>query len=149
MPTMHVCNGDDHHVHLQVSANGAVYDVAVDILSSKSTGTAAEVAFTQLDAPLAGMPWAEGWHAGTPLDYVGSLKEHASSFTSMPEAMLATTVEQQLATANHVSIFGTGYGPTGMHKIHRNYTNEDGAVVVSPTLPSAHYLLFHFSTQAF
>ena len=147
--TQHTCNGDDHHVHLQVMAGGAVYDVAVNILSDKATGTAGDVSFDELDAPLAGGAWQEGWHSPVALDYVATLGLHASSFTSKTPAELDTLLLQELAPANHISVYGTGYGPTGMHLIHRKYPGEDGAVVIRPTTGTPHYFVFHFATQSF
>ena len=148
-PTVHTCNGDDHHVHLQVAAGGAVYDVAVNILSDQATGTAGDVLVDELDAPLAGSEWIEGWHTPVALDYVITLGLHATAFTAKGPDELAAQLEQELAAVNHISVYGTGYGPDGMHLIHRNKTNQDGALVLYPTTGAPRYIAFHFATQTF
>jgi hypothetical protein len=145
----HGCNSDQDHLHLQVSAAGAVYDVAVTLVSTQSTGMP-EVFLAEKDAPLGNGPWAEGWHSGTErFDYVSNLGLHASDFTATPAAALATKLEGSLGTVNHISIYATGYGPTGAHKVHRNGFGFDGALVLQPTSATPHVLAFHFSTQPF
>jgi hypothetical protein len=50
---------------------------------------------------------------------------------------------------NHISVFGTGYGPDGAHLIHRNGQGHDGLLVTQPLSTPAHARLFSFTTQAF
>ena len=56
---------------------------------------------------------------------------------------------QEVITSDNVSVFATGYGPTGVHKVHRNGGGADGAIVVNPTTATPHLMVFHFSTQTF
>ena len=149
LPGTHSCNGDDHHVHLQVLMHGSVYDVAIDTLSSKQTGTAAEVFFATKDEALVDGAWSEGWHTNVSLDYAKTLGSHSGDFTQMTESALANAILQELSMVNHISVFGTGYGPDGMHDIHRKSSGEDGCVVTEPLSGTSHYLLFHFSNQTF
>jgi hypothetical protein len=135
----HACNGDSTHVHLQVKVDGAVYDVAVN-----ADGLEAEA-----DAPLPGSPWSEGWHAGDQLDYVNDLGLHASSFTLTGLTAVRQRIEAELASANHVAIYATGYGPTGVHLVHRQGSGRDGAIVLDPLGPKPHILAFRFDTQTF
>ena len=58
-------------------------------------------------------------------------------------------VESELATANHVSVYMTGYNSSGGHLVHRQGTNIDGAIVIDPLSPTSHALLFRFSTDSF
>ncbi|HTJ42814.1 MAG TPA: hypothetical protein VL463_12010 [Kofleriaceae bacterium] len=141
--TTHSCNGDDTHVHLQVKSNGAVYDVAVNVSDP------ANVDFLAEDLPLPDGAWSEGWHAGQAalLDYP-SIGVHAADFTGVPAAQLETTLNSELANANHVSIFMTPYGPDGGHLVHRNGNGNDGAIVIEP-LGRSRLLMFHFANQAF
>jgi hypothetical protein len=132
------CNGDSTHVHLQVQMQGSIYDVAVN-----ADGYEAE-----LDAPLAGGSWSEGWHTQDGLDYPNDLGAHSAAFTTTGLSTVAAEVEQRLANANHVAIFCTGYGPTGCHLVHRN-SGSDGAIVIDPLSPTAHWLLFDFSGDTF
>jgi hypothetical protein len=83
------------------------------------------------------------------LDYPQSLGLHTNSFAATNPSALAQKVESELAQANHVSIFATGYGPDGAHEVHRKGFGEDGAIVINPLSPKAHLILFRFSTQTF
>jgi hypothetical protein len=134
----HQCNGDSTHVHLQVLSSGSVYDVAVNV-----DGLEAEI-----DTPLPGEAWSEGWHTQEGLDYPSQLGVHASAFNLTGLSAVAAQVEQQLAQANHVAIFCTGYGPTGCHLVHRN-SGHDGAIVIDPLAATSHWLLFDFSGDSF
>ena len=138
-PNTHQCNGDTSHLHLQVKAGGAVYDVAVNV-----DGLEAEA-----DAALPGSPWAEGWHPGDELDYPKDLALHAPAFTLTGLSAVRQRVENAIASANHVSIYATGYGPTGGHLIHRQGSGRDGAIVIDPLSAKPHVLAFRFDTQTF
>jgi hypothetical protein len=140
------CRSDAHHVHLQVLVNGGVQDIAVNVDSNVGNP---DVDFLTLNAPLAGAAWTEGWHASQQLDFVNNLGVHSGSFTEKTPSQLASLVDTTLASANHVSIFTTGFDATGGHLIHRNPTNHDGAIVINPLSSSPTYLLFHFTTQSF
>lgn len=142
------CNGDSNHLHLQVRANGADYDIAVDIHSKKTPATP-DVWFLAKDAPMPDGPWHEGWNTSNlSMEYVHSFGVHSDQFTSTPEAQLATELEAELATANHISVYATGYGPTGAHNVHRS-GGGDGAIIIHPLSPTPHVLLFHFASQTF
>jgi hypothetical protein len=118
--------------------NGSIYDVAVNV-----DGFEAE-----MDAPLVGDPWGEGWHTQDGLDYPSQLNAHSSAFTLTGISTVASEVEQQLAQANHIAVFCTGYGATGCHLVHRN-SGRDGAVVIDPLSATPHWLLFDFSGDSF
>jgi hypothetical protein len=84
------------------------------------------------------------------LDYPTSLGVHATAFTQpATAAALAQKIESELTSANHIAIFATGYGPTGAHDVHRRGSSEDGAIVIDPLSPSAHLMLFRFTTDSF
>ena len=141
--TSHSCNGDSSHVHLQVRANGAVYDVAVNVSDPQN------VDYLAKDLALPDGAWTEGWHPGQAalLDYP-TLGVHAADFAPTPQAQLESAIDTELADANHVSIFMTGYGPDGGHLVHRNGNGDDGAIVIRP-LGAPRLLMFHFANQAF
>jgi hypothetical protein len=136
------CNADGDHVHLQVRVDGEVYDVAVNVDAASG-----DVLYLEHDAPLTAGAWSEGWHPGDPLDYL-SLGLHDSDFAAQSESALVSAITSALATANHVSIYGTGYGSDGLHLVHRNH-GFDGAIVVRPLSASPHYLLFDFVDEPF
>ena len=137
------CNGDSGHIHIQVQANGDVYDVAVDV--GKTPGDAL---LYETDMALPDGAWSEGWHGSDALSYT-SLGLTASEFVSQVPATLAQHLEQELATVNHISIFGTGYSSqNGCHDIHY-YNGNDGALVLEPLSATPHVLFFRFSTQSF
>lgn len=140
------CSGDAHHVHLQVLVNGGIENIAVNVDSSVGNP---DVDFLTINASLKNGAWLEGWHPSQQFDYVTSLGVHASTFTETTPTQLISLVNADLATANHISIFTTGFDATGGHLIHRNPTNHDGAIVVNPLSSNPQYLLFHFTTQTF
>lgn len=140
------CRGDDNHIHLQVKVNGGIEDIAVN--SASTTGNP-DVDFRTIGAALRGGAWTEGWHPGQTLDYPSNLGVTSGSFTEENQTQLTASVGNLIANANHVSIFGTGFDPTGGHLIHREGSNHDGAIVINPTTSNPTYLLFHFTTQSF
>jgi hypothetical protein len=138
------CNADQGHVHLQVEMNGATYDVAVNVDDPEN------VRYLARDLPLGGPAWTEGWHTGEDglLDYP-AMGVHAGDFASVPRDQLTAAIDAELADANHVSIYMTGYGPDGGHNIHRRSTFLDGAIVIRPLSAHPRLLLFHFDDQDF
>ena len=145
-PGQHSCNGDSDHLHLQVKANGAIYDVAVN-MKSQQDPTNPDVFLAERDHAIPGGAWAEGWHPASD-DYV-QLGLHSTDFTQMPLAQLAAKVEADLGPANHISVLCTGYGPTGCHDVHRRGGNTDGAIIMNPLSSPSHLFLFHFAAQTF
>jgi len=137
------CNADSSHVHLQIKMNGSIYDVAVNV---GSTGSADDVHTTTRDIPLP--QWSEGWHPGVLEDYV-SLGVHSTDMTLQSRSQIASDLTSDLATVNHISVFGTGYGPDGAHLVHRNGQGHDGLVVTNPLSSPAHVRMFSFTNQAF
>ncbi|HSD86573.1 MAG TPA: hypothetical protein VLB44_03630 [Kofleriaceae bacterium] len=127
------------HIVLQVTMNGAAYRMVINT----------DGLVDQLDAPLAGPAWGDGWHTDAQLDYVSTLHVASSAFT--PPADVVALVTDQLELGAHVSVFGTSSGGVkadSAHLIHRNSANADGAIVIHPdTAP--HYILFRFSNQSF
>lgn len=136
------CNADSDHVHLQIQMNGAIYDVAVNVGDSNMDDV--HTTTRELALPV----WQEGWHTGVLEDYV-SLGVHSTDIPLGTRAQNAADIMNELATVNHISVFGTGYGPEGAHLIHRNGQGHDGLVVTQPLSTPAHARLFSFTTQAF
>ncbi len=147
-PTQHGCSADAGHLHLQIKVQSDVYDVAITLVSDQKA-TSPEVYLAERDAAIANGAWSEGWHPGDRFDYAGNLGLHAADFTPLQKAPLLQRLEAGLAGVNHISIYATGYGPTGAHKVHRNGGGTDGALVLQPTSPTPHILAFHFATQTF
>ena len=134
-PTCPMPNGT--HVVLQITMNGAAYRMVVNL----------DVLTHEVDAPLAGDVWSEGWHPSAQLDYITTLNTHATDFDLNPA--VESWITNQLDIGAHVSVFATSQNyHDSAHLVHRNMTDMDGAIVVNPdTAP--HYLLFRFSNQAF
>jgi hypothetical protein len=137
-PGQRGCNGDTTHVHLQVLANNAVYDVAVNV----------DGEFHQQDIAPLKTAWSEGWHTGV-TDSYSAMGVHASMFTQSTVAQLGPVVEQALANANHVTVYATGYSASGVHLVHWKGSNNDGMVVIDPLSPSPHALMFAFAGDNF
>jgi len=136
------------HLVVQVNMSGAVYRMVIDVLSEYCDPD--EVSLYELDAPLKDGAWAEGWHAGVDFDYVLTLGVHSTSFTAMTQANLVDKVTSEIVLGSKISFFATSMDePTSAHLVHRNITNQDGAIVIGPDTASPHYLLFRFSDQTF
>ncbi len=144
MPGGSHCNSDASHVHLQVRANGAVYDVAVNV----GSGGQQDVHTTTRDIALVGPAWSEGWHTNISDSYV-TLGVHSSDIPLQTAAEIIAALQSDLATANHITIFGTGYGPDGAHLIHYNGSGHDGLIVTKPLSTTTHARLFSFTSQSF
>jgi hypothetical protein len=137
------CNGDDSHVHLQIRANGFVYDVAVDIGTFTGDSNLYEA-----DMPMPAGAWSEGWHDDG-LSYT-QLGLHSTQFTPEDPTTLAQKIQTELAGVNHVSVFGDAYSQgNGCHDVHYENGTADGALIINPLAPTAHILFFRFSTQTF
>ncbi len=136
------CNGDSGHIHVQVRANGSIYDVAVNVGSLPG-----DAALYEADMVLPDGAWSEGWHNDA-LSYK-SLGLTSSQFTPQDPTALAQKLESELASANHISVFGTAYSSkNGCHDIHY-YNGNDGALVLQPLSATPHVLFFRFSNQSF
>lgn len=135
------------HLVLQLQIGGAAYRLVVDVLSNQGNP---DVWFAERDSALVGDPWSEGWHVPAHLDYVADLGSHSTEFTEMNQADLVAKITSELEIGAHVSVFATAGStePDSAHLVHRNATNADGAIVISPdTAP--HYLLLRFDEQTF
>lgn len=138
------------HLVLQVLMNGAVYRMVVNVMSDRA-GQSPDLRFAKLPHALSGPAWSEGWHTDAPLDYAKTLgATSASGFA--PKAMndLVAAIAADVVVGAKVSVYATsGDGrPESAHLVHRNKTNVDGAIVISPTT-SPTFLLFHFDNQTF
>jgi len=138
---------NNDHVVVQLQMDGGVYRMVVNVLSTIGDPN---VRFRTLDAPLRGGPWSEGWHTAVTLDYPTDLGVHTDAgFTPVPMAQLVPLVVAPIDLGAKVSIYGTSSGGASGHLIHRNGSSHDGAIVVNPESPTAHWLLFHFPQQSF
>jgi hypothetical protein len=151
-PTDAQCPGkNDDHVVVEVSMNGAVYRMIVNVQSSFGDPN---VLFAEVDHALPGDAWSEGWHPGVTLDYVTGLGLHGNdpAFVSHPLAELAGLIADAIPLNEKISIYGESGGGTysdSLHKIHRTGYSHDGAIVLGATGPHPRMLLFHFANQTF
>lgn len=139
-PGAHGCNADSSHLHLQILMNGSVYDVATNL----------DTYVYEQDMAIPDGAYSEGWHtASDGLDYP-SLGVHSSQFTHpASQQALAQTLTTALENANHLSVFAMGYGPAGIHDVHRKGSHQDGAIVVDPLSATPHIFFFCFNTDSF
>lgn len=141
---------NDDHVIVQVLMNGAVYRLVVNVLG---TGADAKIRIAEMPHALPAPAYAEGWHLAAPLDYLTALGAHSdASFTAatLDEGVTRVAAFLDAKIGEPIAIYGTSGDarPESAHLIHRNLTNQDGAIVVSPkTNPT--FMLFHFATQTF
>src|SRR5689334_6097263 len=59
------------HLVVQVTMHGAAYRLVVNVEN---------IFMHEIDAPLTGPAWSDGWHTDAPLDYVTNLCVRSSSF---------------------------------------------------------------------
>lgn len=139
------------HVVVQVATDAGVFRMVVNVLSSFGDPN---VRFAAVSAPLRGGAWAEGWHPGLTLDYPTHLGLHSvdGGFTPMPMAMLVQRVADEIPIGQKISVFAESSGGTfssSTHKIHRNGSSRDGALILDPEGATPRWLLFHFANQTF
>ncbi len=137
------------HLVLQVMMAGQAYRMVTNVLSDSGDP---RVFLFELDAPLAGPAWSEGWHPGSPLDYATML--HVTSDQFVPHDMTTTVdmVTDRIELDTKISVFATSSGganASGAHLVHRNLPNADGAIVIGPETAAPHWILFRFDEQAF
>jgi hypothetical protein len=137
------CNGDSDHVHLQVKMEGEIYDVAVNV----GTKGGSDVGTTTRDIWLP-TTWQEGWHTGVGINYV-SMGVHSTDLPPRPSTQNASELTASLANVNHISIFATGYGPEGVHLVHRNFGGRDGLIITDPLSAPVRARMFAFSNEPF
>lgn len=138
------------HVIVQVLIDSAVYRMVVNVQSDRA-GSDPKIRVATLAHALPAPAFAEGWHLGAPLDYVTTLGARSDgSFTALTLEEATTRIAGEVKVGDLVSVYGeSGQGrPDSTHLVHRNKTNQDGAIVVSPT-SSPKFILFHFDNQTF
>lgn len=123
--------------------------MAVNVGTNDATN---DVHTITLDHALLGRAWSEGWHTNITVDYP-ALGVHSNDMPLHTETENVAALMADLATANHVSIYATGYSPipSGAHLVHRHpqVQGSDGLVVTHPLSPTAHARLFNFTNQTF
>ncbi|MBA3541694.1 MAG: hypothetical protein H0T79_18920, partial [Deltaproteobacteria bacterium] len=121
------------------------------VVATESNQGAPDVLLHELDAPLVGPAWSEGWHTGIALDYGVTLGTHADAFVATPPATLVPAITDQLTLGAHISVFASSgdTASSSAHLIHRNGSSEDGAIVIDPDGPTPHYLLMRYDEQIF
>jgi hypothetical protein len=144
-PNCGILNGG--HLTLQVTSGGAVYRMVVNVQSDQ--GPDLRVFYGQKSAPLQGPPWADGWHPDAALDYKLTLGETRSQLVQMDMAPLVAAVTDAISLNVPVSVYASTSGGESAHLVHRNTTNQDGAIVLDPTSASPTYLLFAFLNTDF
>jgi hypothetical protein len=114
-------------------------------------GTDRRVRFGVLDAPLPAPAWSEGFHTKLTLDYAKDLGVHSGQapFEPLDNDTLVKEVVSRLSIDGHVAVYSQGNGGASTHLVHRNGSNDDGAIVVDPESANPHFLLFHFLEQSF
>ena len=117
------CPNDSGHVHLQVAAVGAVYDIAID--DGKTDGV---MFYLEKTLPMT-LP-AEGWsNAG--FDYKANLGVSSTDFTQMTPAQVDAKIVAALANVSRLTIHGKAYTDgTGVHDVHYNHGGHDGVLLL-------------------
>lgn len=135
------------HMILEIQKSDGVFRMVVDVLSNQGSP---DVLLDEVDAPLAGDAWSDGWHTGQALDYATTLNVHSPAFVATPQRQLVDKITAEIEVGARISVFATvgSSEPDSAHLVHRNDPNEDGAIVIHPdTAP--HYILLRFDEQLF
>lgn len=139
---------NDDHVVVQMRIDGAIYRMVVNVLSDR--GSDLRIRIGELEHALPSPAWSEGWHTGVTLDYPSMLGAHTTA-GFVPYEMLpaAQKVADTIPLGAKVSVYAITSGGASAHKVHRNDSNQDGAIVIEPDSAKPRWLLFHFVTQTF
>lgn len=147
-PNTSGCHSDSTHLHLQILMNTKVYDVAIAI-SDDATGVDDVHTYSVEQGSPNEMPWNEGWHTGLLVDYK-KLGVKSTDMVLKTKSELLSLLTNDLATVNHISIYGTTYGSDGAHLIHRQTGGgRDGLIVTEPLSSPVKVRLFSFAGQTF
>jgi hypothetical protein len=134
------------HLVLELQSSGAVYRMVVDVDDVAAPGS---IHTHTIQHAMIGGPWADGWHS-VPLDYMSDLGQSSTDFPSTPTADAVAAITSALDLGAQVSVFATAQGENdSAHLIHRNLTNQDGAIVLDVDGASPTWLLFSFADQTF
>ncbi len=139
---------NDDHVVVQVRTGGKIYRMVVNVQSTR--GADLRVRFATLEHALLPPAWAEAWHTGIPLDYASMLDAHSTAgFAPYEMTPLVAKITEAIPLGAPVSVYAWSSGGASAHKVHRNGSNGDGAIVLEPSGPKPRWLLFHFADQNF
>lgn len=148
-PNDHRCAGaNDNHVQIEVESGGAYYRLFVNVQSDQGPP---DVLVDEVDAPLVGPAWSDGWHPGLLLDYPSQLGVHSDAFVVAPMADLVPRIDAMLELGAPISVFASSStsNSDSAHLVHRNPTNHDGAIVLRPDAATPHWFLVRFDEQSF
>lgn len=139
---------NQRHLQVEVEANGAFYRIFVNVQSDQGPPDVFE---HELDAPLVGPAWAEGWHPNLRNDYVAQLGLHAPDFTEITTADLVPKISDQLNLGDPISIFASSSenNADSAHLVHRVGSNQDGGLVLHPDAATPHWIVMRFDEQTF
>jgi hypothetical protein len=135
------------HLILEVRQGGAVYRMVAAVVSDFGNPV---MALAERDAALAGPAWQEGWHPGVGFDYVSTMGLHRLDFVPSPMQDLVDTIDRAAVIGGKISVFATvEQQHDSAHLIHRNQSNQDGAIVFGADSASPHYFMLRFDNQLF
>lgn len=141
-------NGD--HVVVQVEFDGGVHRMVVNVESSFGDP---RIRLREVTAPLPAPSFSIGWHPGLALDYPTMLGVHTDGgWEALTLREAAQRVYDRIEVGAPIAVYATSSGGSfaaSAHKIHRNGSNADGALVLNPTSATPSWLLFHFANQRF
>jgi hypothetical protein len=136
------------HLQVEVETGGAMYRLFVNVESDQGPPDVYE---KELDAPIVGPAWSDGWHVGIPNDYAVQLGLHAPDFTEITTVDLVPKITDQLNLGDKISIFASSSNPgsDSAHLVHRVGSNQDGGIVLHPDGATPHWIVMRFDEQTF
>ena len=149
-PTCPEPNGTHLVVQLDAGQPLDTYRVVVNVASDR--GGDARVRFRAFEHA-ALVPWADGWHPQSPLDYVRDLglTSAGTLFAPVEQEALVAAITDAIPLGAAVSAYSSTSGGKSSHLVHRVDTasNQDGALVIHRPGREPLWLAFHFATQSF
>ena len=137
---------NNDHVVVQVTMLGAVYRMVVNVQSSFGDP---RVGYLETTHALPAPAWEEGWHTGVGLDYAGDLGVHSDDFTPYDLQPLSEKIDATITLGQKISVYASTSGGASAHKVHRNGSTQDGAMILDPESAAPKVLLFRFLDQVF
>jgi hypothetical protein len=144
----HCAMSNQTHLQIEVESGGREYRMFVNVQSDQGPP---DVYVKELDAPLPGLAWADGWHPGLLFDYIAQLGLHSTDFTQVTTALLVPQITDELILGDRISVYASSSNNNSdsAHLVHRNPTNHDGGIVLHPDGASPHWITVRFDEQVF
>lgn len=138
-----------NHVFLWIKTTDGAYEAAVNVMSERASGTAAELQYSIANEPSQVVP-PQGF-AAAQLSY-RDLGLTQADFTMVETGVLRDYIISNASTCQMMGVFGHTYSDgTGIHDVHLQAPQQDGALVFRFDAdhggPEARWVFLKFQNQ--